>query len=105
MSKYLNLFKTYLQVKIPLEKYLDKIFKDLIKKTKDEISINFKKFKSLGQDTKISLINESIKQLKKNYYDLRSKKVDNLINSFEKKEFKKSTLGGCIFSKKMEIYV
>ena len=101
--KYEQIFKSIQNLsssKNTLEKYLDKIFKDLIKKTKDEISINFKKFKSLGQDTKISLINESIKQLKKNYYDLRSKKVDNLINSFEKKEFKKSTLGGCIFFKK-----
>ena len=83
-----------------LDKYLDKIFKDLIKKTKGEIQINFVKYKSLGKDTKISLINESIKQLKNNYYDLRSKKVDNLINYLEKKEFKRSTLGGCIFFKK-----
>ncbi len=101
--KYEQIFRSIQNLsssKNTLEKYLDKIFKDLIKKTKDEISINFKKFRSLGKDTKISLINESIKQLKKNYYDLRSKKVDNLINSFEKKEFKKSTLGGCIFFKK-----
>ena len=83
-----------------LDKYLDKIFKDLIKKTKGEILINFVKYKRLGKDTKISLINESIKLLKNNYYDLRSKKVDNLINNLEKKEFKKSTLGGCIFFKK-----
>ena len=88
-----------------LDKYLDKIFKDLIKKTKGEILINFVKYKRLGKDTKISLINESIKQLKNNYYDLRSKKVDNLINNLEKKEFKKSTLGGCIFFKKKRKFV
>ena len=38
--------------------------------------------------------------LKKNYYDLRSKKVVNLINNLNKKNFKKATLGGCIFFKK-----
>ena len=101
--KYEQIFRSIQNLsssKNTLDKYLDKIFKDLIKKTKDEILINFKKFRGLGKDTKISLINQSIKQLKKNYYDLRSKKVDNLINSLEKKEFKKSTLGGCIFFKK-----
>ena len=48
----------------------------------------------------MALINESIKKLKKNYYDLRSKKVDNLINNIEKKRFKKNSLGGCVFFKK-----
>ena len=101
--KYEQIFRSIQNLsssKNTLDKYLDKIFKDLIKKTKGEIQINFVKYKSLGKDTKISLINESIKQLKNNYYDLRSKKVDNLINNLEKKEFKKSTLGGCIFFKK-----
>ena len=41
-----------------------------------------------------------IKNLKKNYYDLRSKKVQNLINNIDSNNFKKSTLGGCIFFKK-----
>ena len=48
----------------------------------------------------MALINESIKHLKKNYYDLRSKKVDNLIKSIDKINFKKSTLGGCVFFKR-----
>ena len=101
--KYEQIFRSIQNLsssKNTLDKYLDKIFKDLIKKTKGEILINFVKYKSLGKDTKISLINESIKKLKNNYYDLRSKKVDNLINNLEKKEFKKTTLGGCIFFKK-----
>ena len=38
--------------------------------------------------------------LKKNYYDLRSKKIVNLIKNLNKKNFKKATLGGCIFFKK-----
>ena len=36
----------------------------------------------------------------KNYYDPRAKKVTNLIRTIDKKGFKKSTLGGCIFFKK-----
>ena len=83
-----------------LDGYFNKIFKELIKKSNKEIYINFSKYKNLSRDTKMALINESIKKLKKNYYDLRSKKVDNLINNIEKKEFKKNSLGGCIFFKK-----
>lgn len=79
-----------------------KVFKELIKKNNKEILINFKKYHSLNNETKISLINKSIKLLKRNYYDLRSKKVDNLIRNINRTDFKSSTLGGCIFLKKGE---
>ena len=90
-------------VKVP-DKNLDKAseWHDTEKKVNGEILINFKKFIELNNDIKIDLINQSIKQLKSNYYDLRSKKVENLIKSLDKKEFKKSTLGGCVFFKKGE---
>ena len=82
--------------KATLDQYLKKIFKDMIKKDKKEILLNFEKFKEFNHEVKIALINESIKKLKKNYYNLRSKKVNNLIITIEKKNFKKATLGGCI---------
>ena len=37
------------------------------------ILIDYKKYKKLS-DVKIAVINESVKKLQKNYYDLRSKK-------------------------------
>jgi tRNA(Ile)-lysidine synthase len=80
-----------------LEGYIKKAFKDTIKKNNNEISINFKKFKAHDKEVKVAIINESIKRLKKNYYDSRFKKVDNLVKKVEKSNFKKSTLGGCIF--------
>ena len=73
-----------------------------MKKEKKEILIDFKKYKKLNNDIKLALINNAIKQLKKNYYDLRSKKVVNLIKNLNRKDFKKTTLGGCIFMKKGE---
>ena len=103
--KYEKIFRSIENLSLSkntLEGYLNKIFNELIKKKKDEILINYKRYKILNLDTKIALINESIKKLKNNYYDLRSKKVDNLIVTIEKKDFKKSTLGGCIFFKKGE---
>ena len=101
--KYEQIFRSIQNLsssKNTLEGYLSKIFKKIIKKKKNEISINFKKYQKLTYDVKLALINVSIKKLKKNYYDVRSKKVANLIESLDKKNFKKSTLGGCIFFKK-----
>ena len=101
--KYDQVFKSIQNLslsKITLDEYFNKIFKELIKKRKKEILINFEKYTELNKDTKIALINESIKKLKRNYYDLRSKKVSNLINNLNKENFKKYTLGGCLFFKK-----
>ena len=86
--------------KATLDGYFRKIFDDVIKKNKKEILIDFRKYKKLDNEIKIAVINESIKKIKNNYYNLRSKKVDNLIKNIEKSNFKRSTLGGCIFYKK-----
>jgi tRNA(Ile)-lysidine synthase len=86
--------------KATLDEYFRKIFKDIIKKTEKEILININNFKELNNETKIAVINESIKKLKNNYYNPRSKKVDNLIKNIKKSNFKKATLGGCIFTVK-----
>ena len=103
--KYEQIFRSIQNLsdsKTTLDNYLSKIFKELIHKADKKILINFKRYKNLSRDTKIALLNESIKKLKKNYYDLRFKKIDNLIKDLNRSEFKKSTLGGCIFFKKGE---
>jgi tRNA(Ile)-lysidine synthase len=88
--------------KATLDSYFAKIYKDIIKRKNKEILIDFKKFKKFNDEVKIAVINESIKKLKKNYYNPRAKKVNNLINSLKKSSFKKSTLGGCIFAIKKD---
>ena len=85
-----------------LDQYFEGITKDLIKKTKNQVIINFKEFKKLNNEVKINLINKSIKILKSNYYNPRSLKVINLISLIETKKFKKATLGGCLFFKKKD---
>ena len=80
-----------------LDKYYKKTFDEIVKKSKSKIELNFKKFMILNNEIKLRLINDSVKILKKNYYTLRSKKVNNLIKSMKTKKFKKHTLGGCIF--------
>ena len=101
--RYDQIFKSIQNLsysRITLENYLNTIFKRTIKIDKNIISINFRKYQNLSKDTKMALLNESIKRLKNNYYDTRSKKVDNLINNLNKKNFKQATLAGCIFFKK-----
>ena len=101
--KYDQIFKSIQNLsssKVTLEEYLKKIFKRLIKKNSKEIFIDLIKYEELNLETKMALINESIRLLKKNYYSLRSRKVNNLIKGLDKKNFKKLTLGGCIFFKK-----
>jgi tRNA(Ile)-lysidine synthase len=88
--------------KATLDEYFKNIFSKMIKKKGKEILLNFKNFKKFNKEIKIALINESIKQLKNNYYNPRSKKVENLIKNIEKRNFKKSTLGGCIFISKKD---
>ncbi len=85
-----------------LEKYFSEIYKDLIKKKGEEVLIDKKKFDILNNEIKMNVVNTSIKRLKKNYYNPRSKKVINLILSFKRKDFKRSTLGGCLFTIKKD---
>ena len=101
--KYEQIFKSIKNLSLSketLDRYFNTIFKDLIKFKENEVAINFEKYELLNKDAKLALINKSVKQLKNNYYDLRSKKIDNLISNLKNKNFKKSTLGGCIFYKK-----
>ena len=106
--KYEKIFKSIQNLslsKMTLDGYLSKVFNSLIKKTNKGVSINFEKYLDLNKEIKISLINKSIKRLKKNYYDSRSKKVENLIKNIERADFKQSTLGGCIFFRNGKICV
>ena len=83
-----------------LDNLIKKILKDLIVKTGNNISINLQNFNNLNEETKIRAINESIRKLKKNYYNPRSEKVVYLLKAIKSKKFISSTLGGCIFMRK-----
>ena len=53
-----------------LDVYFKKIFKDLIKKNRKEILINFKEFTKNNKEIKMALINESIRKLKKKGFSI-----------------------------------
>ena len=86
--------------KATLDEYYAKISKEVMIKSKHKITFNLNKFNKYNNEIKIMLINDAIKFLKKNYYNPRAIKVQNLIDSFTKPNCEKMTLGGCFFVKK-----
>ena len=80
-----------------LDDYLNKIFKDTINRSKDVVYVDLEKYKKFNNEIRLNILNKSIKILKRNYYPVRSKKVLNLIKKLENRNFRKATLGGCIF--------
>ena len=88
--------------RITIDEYVKKTIQQIVTQTRSEVLIDFKNFKKINNDIKISVINEAIKKIKKNYYNPRSKKVVNLIRNIENKKFTKATLGGCVFLKKKD---
>ena len=88
--------------KIALDEHVKKTIREIVLKSRNEVLIDFNKFKKCNFDIKIRVINEAIRIVKKNYYNPRSKKVINLIRNVENKKFTKATLGGCVFSKKKD---
>ena len=85
--------------KLVIDNYYKQLSKDIITKSKNSVNINFKNFSDLNNEIKIRIINDSIRLIKKNYYNPRSKKVEYLINKLGQKNFTKHTLGGCLFFK------
>ena len=88
--------------KATLDIYFADIYKNTTTKSKGKILVNLSKFNKLNNELKMHVINKSIKLLRKNYYNPRSKKVDNLIKHLKTKKFTKSTLAGCIFHKEQD---
>ena len=86
-----------------LNEYYQNNFLKISKKIKNEIIIDYTQFKKLNSEIKIRVINDSIKKLKRNYYNPRSKKVIGLIENITNDKFKSATLAGCIFYKKKDL--
>ena len=85
--------------KAVLDGYLNNEFERLAKVSKSQIKINLKKFNHLRELSKMEIINKSIKSLRNNYYNPRSKKVLKLIENIKNSNFSKATLAGCLFAK------
>ena len=60
--------------KVVIDDYVKKVYKDTTKKLKNEILIDYNKFKILNTEMQLRLINKSIKDMTKNYYNQGQKK-------------------------------
>ena len=85
-----------------IDEYFEKIFKETIKIYKNEVLINWKKFKVLNLEMKIKIINSAVKILKNNYYNPRASKVTNLIKHLESNKYQRFTLAKCQFFRKRD---
>ena len=87
-----------------LNLYFENIYKNLIKKEKKRISMNLANFKSQNKEMKMRVLQKALKELTKSYYQIRSKKIINLINQIEKEKKEKFNLGRChIFIEKKRL--
>ena len=96
-DQIINSINNLASSKETLDSLLIKASKETTRKFKGNIFINLSKFNDYNKEFKLRLINQSIKMIKKNYYNPRSKKVARLIEMLKRPNFKKYTLGGCIF--------
>ena len=83
-----------------LNSYIQKVEKKCLIKKKGIILINLNLFLQENEDIKLKILNNSLKYISKNYYPPRAKKVLNLIRRTKTKTEMKTTLGGCIISKR-----
>ncbi len=89
-----------------LDIYLKAIYKKIVNKEKNEISINFKEFCLFNKEIQMRIFMQSIKNLSNSYYSPRSKKILNLVDQIKEKKNAKRTLGGClIFREKKHIFL
>ncbi len=78
-----------------LDLYLNKIYKDFIKKNKKEIVIKYDNFSILADEIKMRILTKSIKDLSNSYYSPRAKKVLNLLKKIDTIDPYSQTLAGC----------
>ena len=71
----------------------------MLKKKKKETIINLKNFSSENDEIQLKIFSNCIKNVSRNYYPPRAKKIINLLNKIKSDEKLKATLGGCIIRK------
>ncbi len=78
-----------------LDFYLNKIYKEHVKKINNKIVIKYKKFSVLNNEIKMRILSKSIKDLANSYYLPRAKKILNLIKRIDSSIIFSQILGGC----------
>jgi len=82
-----------------LNNYIQKVEKTCVSKKKNKIFINLKKFNLENEEVKLKVFSNCIKNISKNYYPPRAKKVLNLLSRIHPIKILKTTLGGCVINR------
>ena len=82
-----------------LNTYIDRVEKICVKKKKNETAINLNDFLLENDEIQLKVLRNCIKNVSKNYYPPRAKKIINLLHKVKFDKKLKVTLGGCIIHK------
>ena len=85
--------------------YYSDIYKKIVKKTGKKITIQKKSFLSLNKEFQIKILGNIFKQLKKTDYPPRAKKIEFLLKSIVRRDFKNYSLAGCLITLKDAVFV
>lgn len=80
--------------------YIQAIEKRCLSKKKGVVYINLKNFLLQNNDIQLKILSNSLKYVSKNYYPPRAKKILSLMSRIRLKKEMKSTLGGCMVTKR-----
>ena len=100
LNQIINSINNLADSRDTLNSYISDIEKKNIVKKKGTIFINLKNFLSENKDIQLKILSNSIKNISKNYYPPRAKKVLNLIGRIKSGKETKVTLGGCTINKR-----
>jgi tRNA(Ile)-lysidine synthase len=83
-----------------LNAYISKVEKNCVTKKKKALVINLKDFSEEKDEIQLKIFSNCFKNISKNYYPPRAKKIINLLNKLKSNIKLKATLGGCVILKK-----
>ena len=82
-----------------LNTYIYKVEKSCVNKKKKETVISLKNFSLENEEIRLKVLSNCIKNVSKNYYPPRAKKILSLLSKIKSDEKLKATLGGCVIQK------
>jgi tRNA(Ile)-lysidine synthase len=82
-----------------LNAYIARVEKGCVVKKKKKVLINLKSFLIENDEIQLKILSNCIKNISKDYYPPRAKKILNLLNKVKFDEKLKGTLGGCVIQK------
>ncbi len=100
LEKIIRSIKNIRSTKEAIDFYVAKSIKKFVKFERKSTILNLTQFRKEPHEVRFRIINDIVKKRSNSYYPPKSKKVLNLISGFQNNNWRKCTLGGCIFERK-----